>query len=64
MEDTGNKKQELDVTNENHLKIQGKKHIVIGTKNSMNRWNGRMVTAEERICTINDQVEELAQKVS
>lgn len=63
MEDSGSKKQELDVTNENHLKILGKKHIVIGTKNS-NRWDGRMVMAEERICTINDQVEELAQKVS
>ena len=64
MENTGNKKQELDVTNKNHLKILGKKHIIIGTKNSMNRWDSRMVMAEERICTINDQIEELAQKVS
>ena len=50
MEDTGNKKQELDVPNENHLKILGKKHTVIGTKNSVNRWDSTMVTAEERIC--------------
>lgn len=64
MEDTGNKKQELDGPNENHLKILGKTHIVIGTKNSMNRWDSRIVTAEERICIFSDHVEELTQKVS
>ena len=64
MEDTGNKKQELDVPNENHLKILGKKHTVIGTKNSVNRWDSTMVTAEERICIFSDHVKELAQKVS
>lgn len=64
MEDIGNKKQEPDGTKENHLKILGMKHIVIATKNSMDRRDSRMVTAEERIYTFNDQVEELSQKPS
>lgn len=64
MEDIGNKKQEPDGTKENHLKILGMKHIVIATKNSMDRRDSRMVTAEESIYTFNDEVEEPSQKPS